>query len=33
VAERIAAVLGLDVAEVIARTGENAARVFGLNQA
>jgi TatD DNase family protein len=29
VAERIAQVLGLGVAEVIARTGENAARVFG----
>jgi TatD DNase family protein len=30
VAERIAAVLTLDVADVIARTGANAARVFGL---
>jgi len=30
VAERIAQVLGLDVGELIARTGENAARVFGL---
>jgi TatD DNase family protein len=30
VAERIAAVRGLPVEEVIARTGENAARVFGL---
>jgi TatD DNase family protein len=30
VAERIAAVLKLDVADVIARTGDNAARVFGL---
>ena len=27
--ERIAAVLGLEVAEVVARTGENAARLFG----
>lgn len=30
VAERVAAVRGLPVEEVIARTGENAARVFGL---
>ncbi len=32
VAERLAHVLGLDVAEVIARTGENARRVFGLRK-
>lgn len=31
VAERIAQVLGRDVSEVIARTGENAARVFGFD--
>jgi TatD DNase family protein len=31
VAERIGQVLGLDVGEVIARTGENAERVFGLD--
>ncbi len=30
VAERIAQVLGLDVAAVVAQTGENACRVFGL---
>ncbi|MGH7517227.1 MAG: TatD family hydrolase [Gemmatimonadales bacterium] len=30
VAERIAQVLGLDTEEVVARTGENARRVFGL---
>ena len=30
VAERIAQVLGRDVSDVIARTGENASRVFGL---
>jgi TatD DNase family protein len=29
VAERVAQVLGLDLAEVIARTGANARRVFG----
>jgi TatD DNase family protein len=29
VAERIAAVLGIDVEEVVARTGENAVRLFG----
>ena len=33
VAERLAQVLGLDVDEVIARTGENARRVFGLRRA
>jgi TatD DNase family protein len=32
VAERIAAIRGLGVDELIARTGENAARVFGLGQ-
>jgi TatD DNase family protein len=32
VAERIAQVLRLDVPEVIAHTGENAARVFGLDE-
>ena len=30
VAERIAQVLGLDTEEIVARTGENARRVFGL---